>query len=322
MDTKLIESILNKIEENIETKKCIIPKEKFKKIDMKESNKSVVFVDGGQAELIKAVDFSLQFIRTAAIAFKNNEKVWNNVNEFFILVSAVEEKGNIDFKTEVFPKKGKAIKEFSINSMENSIKKGDERAEISIIGNIARRFSELEIAKDAIDKLDQGDIIVIDGNLKAMNKKEEDYLNSLFEKGSEKQVIISSLAKTSKIFIEKGSCLLSSLNEQGGDYPWYYDIKDSAVVKLNRSSKHVFEFNIYDKQKLKETVEVLAAYSKDAVFPGYPYGLILVDRIARVSNQEKGFLRTLFEAKAGKSWKRLKTALNAQNSHEMLDSIG
>ena len=80
------------------------------------------------------------------------------------------------------------------------------------------------------------------------------------------------------------------------------------IVKLHASSEYTFLLEIYDKQsEFKDLITSnLAFNSKDAVFPGYPYGLILVDRFARVSNEERDYFLTKMEIKAGKSWNSLK----------------
>jgi hypothetical protein len=65
----------------------------------------------------------------------------------------------------------------------------------------------------------------------------------------------------------------------------------------------------------------LLANSKDISFPGYPYGLIIADRFARVSNNEKAYLRTLFFSKAGGKTEMLVNETASINSHNILDSI-
>lgn len=65
----------------------------------------------------------------------------------------------------------------------------------------------------------------------------------------------------------------------------------------------------------------LAFLSRDIVFPGYPYGLLVADRFARVSNEENGYLLGLFEALAGKIWKQIHVGIHLLNAHDVLDSI-
>lgn len=311
MNKEIVNKVLDRINEKISDKECNFSKENFKLINAVKSDKKIVFVDGGQAELIKAVDFSLQFIRVVGLVFQNGEKIETKMNEFFVLINSVEENEDIRYETEMFSVKGDLIDNISLNSLDVSIRKGKERGEISEMGNIIRRFSELRLAKEMCDN----DIVVIDGNLRAMVKGEQEYLDEL-DKG-----VVCGLAKTSRLFMEKGGCLLSSLNEAGGEEAWYYPLKERSVVKLHKSSEYVFEFNINKLEKQEEVLSTLAGCSNDAVFPGYPYGLLMVDKIARVSNQEKNFLLTLFKARAGKDWKKITFSVNSLNSHDVLDNV-
>ena len=66
----------------------------------------------------------------------------------------------------------------------------------------------------------------------------------------------------------------------------------------------------------------MANNCNDSVFIGYPYGLIEADKNARVSNNEKNMLLTLFSAKFGKDWEKIKESLSNLDAHEILDSIG
>lgn len=329
MKKDIFSEIINSINDSILEKKNAL-KGNFQKILIKKINKKIAFIDGGNTELLKAVNFSLQFIRTAALIFQDNKKIKTNINEFFVLVNANENNGKIEYKTRTFTVKGKAIEELKFDSLDPTIKEGIEKADISKIAGIVRRFSEIELAKDTIDELNDGDILVLDGSLKCLVTNEEEYMRQLCAKAVENNIVAVSLAKTSRIFMEDGSCLLSQLNQSsvGLDYEWFYPISDDKeyniyAVKLNKHSSYLFELNIFNKQKdkIEDVLNLLIANSNDSVFPGYPYGLILTDIFARVSNEEKDYLLTKFQLKAGKSWDKIKTSINVLNCHSILDKI-
>ncbi len=65
----------------------------------------------------------------------------------------------------------------------------------------------------------------------------------------------------------------------------------------------------------------LAFTARDLVFPGYPYGLMLVDKFARVSHDEVDYLSSLFECLAGKSWSYIVAGMRLLNAHSVLDSV-
>jgi len=96
-----------------------------------------------------------------------------------------------------------------------------------------------------------------------------------------------------------------------------------SFVKLHEKSKYIFRFEIYKEQKqhINNVINLISNNCKDAVFIGYPYGLIEADRTARVSNQEKDMMLTIFSAKFGKDWEKIKESLSNIDAHEILDNI-
>lgn len=332
MRGKIFLDIIESINENIlEKKDSSISSDKFQRIVSKKVDGKIVFIDGGQAELLKGVSFSLQLIRAVAAIFKNNKKIRTKVDEFFVLINAVKDMERIEYRTQIFPVKGDAIEGTRFDSFDATIRDGVERADISKVGDVVRRFAELDLARRIVDELDRGDVIVLDGSLKCLVTGEKERMQRLCDRADERGVIVSALAKTAKIFDDNGGCLISGVGRVSSKlgYAWYYPLAGiksygGFIVKLNKNSKYLFEFNIFNKQrdKAEDVLSLLRAYSKDVVFPGYPYGLLLADKFARVSNSEKEYLLTIFQAKAGKSWDRIKRALNALNSHEILDRMG
>ncbi|MBW2996411.1 hypothetical protein KY332_03865 [Candidatus Woesearchaeota archaeon] len=302
---KIFSKIIDSIDEKILDKEISIDESRF--IDVKKINEGrIAFVDGGQAELLKGSNFSLQFIRVGGLVFDGKDKK-SIVNEFFVLISMDGD----EYKTEVFVVKGDGVDNISINSFDGTIKEGKDRGNVSKVGGIVRRFAELELAGRVVRNVSA---VVLDGSLKAMVKGEEEKLEKLFEKG-----IVCGLAKTSKI-IEDGRCVLSRLNGREGE--WCYGLGEREyVVRLNKNSDYVFEFNINRKDKMMDVLGMLAGQANDAVFPGYPYGLLMADKIARVSNEEKEYLLTLFKAHAGSKWNKIKNGLNVVNAHDVLDNI-
>lgn len=339
----MYENIVSKITELVDSKECKnvlieqgksipISKDNFHEIEAKDSDNKVVFIDGGNAEILKAVNFSLQTIRVAYVVFQNNKKIKAEKKEFFVLIHAFMEEDKLKYKTEVFG--DKIIDGLVFDSMDKTIRNGEQRADISKIGGICRRFAELCFAKKLIDELSDGDIIVLDGSLHCCVTNEKEYMQKLYDKAAEKKVIISALAKTSRIFSDQGGCFITELNKLGKEGVWYYypvvESDDSnyqariSFVKLNKKSNYVFNFEQYKGQedKVKEIVGILSKNSNDVVFPGYPYGLIMADKLARISNKERDYLITMFKIKAGKKWNEIKKHLNVLDSHDILDNIG
>ena len=290
--------------------------DKFEKIKSRTNLCKATFVDGGNTEIIRSGNFSLHFIRICALTFEGRKKVDKVLNEFFCLAYA-EKKDEIFYKTKFFQMKGEQlIEEFEISSFDPSIVSGKFRASISIVPEIVRRFCEIKICSTMIDKMSSNDIFVKDGNLECHYPLEKELFDDLKQNCDAKGIKLSGLAKTSQLFTEEGNNLLALLSSKGPEGCWYYPIsKDIRVAKLHPRSGFVFRVDGND------VMPELMANSNDPAFLGYPYGLILVDRFARVSNEEKNHLRTVFMSKFGKKWEIIDKYEHALNAHNVLDSM-
>jgi hypothetical protein len=60
-------------------------------------------------------------------------------------------------------------------------------------------------------------------------------------------------------------------------------------------------------------LERLSSNSSDGSFLGYPYGLIIVDKLARVKNEEKAYIYSKYFLS--------KDLREKQNPHEILDNM-
>ncbi|MEK6809136.1 MAG: hypothetical protein AABY40_00520 [Nanoarchaeota archaeon] len=273
----------------------------------KSFSPSIAFVDGGQAEIISAGNFCLSFIRVAALVYSNNQKIKEYKDEFYLLTTAKYEKDDIFYESKTFPSAGKTLideNDLQISSTDVSIRLGMERAAITSVASVARRFAELSLCGKI-----SADIIVLDGILKPSYRNEEKYLSLLPAK-------VCALAKSSSLFTVSGNSPLVLLNKLSSLPLWSYSIDDANFfVKLHPRSKHVFRFT-----GNRDYLPHLAENSKDAIFLGYPYGLISADRSARVSNEEKNSLRMNILLKAEN--KEIMEYLSATNAHDILDSLG
>jgi hypothetical protein len=321
---KIISEVMNSLNKKINiNNNQNIPKDNFIQINKIDSNKKIAFIDGGSAELLKSNNFSLQIIRIVVIITQNNKKIKSIKNEFFLLAHSKLEQDKIVYESEIFQIKGDKIideKDLRLDSFDETIKDGINRAEVSKIGDICRRFAELRLASKISDSLNYEDIVILDGNLKINYKNESKYIKNL----KNKKTLFCSLSKTFRAFNNKGGSFSGNLNQLTNelDYPWYFKIEDNKyAVKLNKNSKYLFEFEILNNINPTNILSSLISNCNDAVFPGYPYGLILADKFARISNQEKEYLINLFKAKAGKNWTNIEKYLNSLNAHSILDKI-
>lgn len=280
-----------------------INKNNFVQIQEVIEDKTIAFIDGGQAEIISAGNFCLSYIRVAAVTFQGKHKVSNLKKEFYLLTTAKYIHDELWYQSKIYGDDLINEKELAISSNDQSIKSGQERAPIKKVANMARRFAELALAKEV-----KADFIVLDGTLEATFKNEKRYLEQL---GSN----IYALAKSSSLFTTSGNSPVIVLNKIGSSGCWYYEIDlKTFFVKLHPKAKHVFRF-----EGDKTTLSLLIQHCSDPLFLGYPYGLIFVDRIARISNSEKKSLMMQFLLKAEN--KEITDYLQTSNAHDILDRI-
>lgn len=279
----------------------------FQPISELSSSKSIAFIDGGQAEILSAGNFCLSFIRVGALIYQNNEKIKDYKHEFYLLTTAKYNGGEVVYESKIFSLESEPLideNDLIISSTDTTIRKGIERASISQVANLARRFAELSLCCKI-----NADIIVLDGALESSFRNEEKYLSEL-------PANVCAIAKSSSLFTVSGNSPVVLLNKLNSLPHWSYRIDDiNHFVKLHPKSKHVFRFT-----GNRDFLPHLAENSKDALFLGYPYGLIAADKFARVSNEEKNSLRMNILLKAEN--KEIIEYLSTANAHGILDNLG
>jgi len=281
-----------------------IDKNNFSEIKEENNKRKIAFIDGGQAEILSAGNFCLSFIRIGALVYQDNKMIKDYQHEFYLLTTAKYQNNDLTYESKIFTNTPSLIYEadLTISSNDPSIRNGIERAPISKVSSMARRFAELSLAKKV-----EADIIVVDGTLEPTFRNEEKYLD-LPEN-------VCSLAKSSSLFTASGNSPVVLLNRIGLHGCWNYLIEDdSFFVKLHPRSKHVFRF-----MGNKDFLTALTENSRDALFLGYPYGLIAVDRFARVSSSEKKNMLASFLLRNEN--KNLSDYLSTINAHDILDRI-
>jgi hypothetical protein len=260
---------------------------------------SIMFVDGGNQEIISAPNFSLHFIRIFLTVYHNKKRIKTKKIEFFALSKLLKDKVEVKTFNLDFPLKNSI---FDVDDLSNTI-------------NLFRRLCEIKFA----EMNDLADVVVLDGSLTSQTDQEKKFIDALIETGK----TICGVSKTSTMMTENKTPISLALKRKTELKTWYYTFQDKnsgvSVAKLHPDSKYCFV--VEASKDLSETIALLAYYSKDAVFPGYPYGLIEADRFARVSNKERELLRIKLFSEAGKSKGDIKNAETALDAHSVLDNI-
>lgn len=304
---------------------CYAPKvltgENAHEFKRKEGSARIAFIDGGNAELLSSPSFSLNFVRATAIVMQGNSKKSVKTIEFYLLARIVEEGGKLFYSakctSEFIPGR-----DLMFNIEDETLKSGVFRGSISRLGEIARRFAELKLASET-----EADIIVLDGTLQAAYTNELTYLNRLYSTAGRK--IICALAKSCSVVTTRGNSLMTAISALAPTGCFYYhpiaEIKDKRhnaemfACRLHEASDFIFRVEVCKDTPCDPNMlfPLLAANSVDPVFLGYPYGLYMADKLARVSDVEASNLKARVIAESGSKWNEIRSQI--LDAHDVLD---
>jgi len=317
-----------------------IKKEYFHEIRNKDEgdDKKAAFVDGGNAEVISSPDFSVQMIQVYYCIYHSKKRVKSERMRLYALIYSKKSSSHrgIDYHVRLFGDNKIDLDQSKLvfNSVDASLREGNKRASISRVGNIVRRLAEIKACENIAGSIGRESIIVMDGTLECFTDPEKDGFERLYKAVDKNSVLLSALSKTSRILTDKGYSFSTLLQRISPYKSWLYypvaDINDENhradvfMIKLHPRSERNFRLDIYKKNTLlhEEIIGMLASLSNDPVFPGYPYGLIEADRLARVSGKEAEDTRMMFMSVSGRFWEAIKQGEGPVNSHSILDSIG
>src|SRR5574341_1705380 len=281
---------------------------------------NLVFVDGGNGEVVKGPNVSVQFIRLYATWYEENVRVSRNLREFYVVVLAYQKGLDIGFEATVFNPDGDELQKFSFDAYDPAFSFAGKRAEPSSVANHVRKLLELRFAEDLGNSMDKG-VIVRDGDLEARGEVMEEALRLLRTTAQRKGIVVLGLSKTSTLCTDSGNSALVALRTIAPEGAWYYYAGGNvAFVKLHPASEYVFRCDVFphDRADLPRVWSALAANSTDPSFLGYPYGLIDADKFAQVTKDETLQLRARFAVQSKELFRHIEAAVDA---HDILNSF-
>jgi hypothetical protein len=339
MKIELIDKLVKPLDDYINEKTELLPfaedngfvpikidRDNFHELNLFPSDKLLIAVDGGNANILESANFSVDFIRIAAVSYKGNKRTDKTIKEFFCFVKAMNDKDKIKYSVEII---GDNIfgEDIMLDSDIKTIDGEKYKIEIRSVSGVIRRLAELRFAKSV---LENESYLVVDGSIRVKTEDELKLINELLNEADKKSSIIGFLSKTSRLLTKNASSLNSALSELGSKSSWYYhpvfEIKNSnylgemCFVKLNAKSSHVFKLEIAKNKDKEDYILSLSMNSRDPVFYGYPYCLVEADKLARVTEKEKEYLKTVFLSKI-KNKERLGYLLADVDAHDILDNI-
>lgn len=278
---KLLEYLKSKQNslDNITKLGTTFSKENYEEITEEKLNQKLCFIDGGNAQILGGSGFSLQLIRVAKVFFEN-QKFESQKKEYYVLF----EQNNKDVKVTFDQGQTKTLK----------LKTSEDQLETIITS--FRRHLELKEIQEAY-------LNIYDGVFEPKNELEK----KLFK---QKNAKIIGISKTSNLTTDNGIPLTYFLKKQAPSKKWLYQIKSNLLIACFGGE---FSFRIDHNLNQKNIINQLLKTTKDSVFLGYPYGLVLADENARVSNEEVERLRTTIS-------KQQLELENSINFHKILDT--
>lgn len=281
----------------------------------------VVFVDGGNGEILRGANVCVHFVRLFACWYHNNVRVERELKERMVVVAAQQSGLDVSFEAKVFDLEGVELSSQIFDSFDPAISLAGRRADPSSVALYVRKLLELGFAESIIERLGEGDILVRDGDLEGFGSAVEERIKFLRLVADKKKVIVLGLSKTSALCTDSGNSALAVLSKLAPAGSWvYYSGGRVGFVKLHANSKYVFRCDVLQQDRLAlfYAVPLLAVNSGDPVFLGYPYGLVEADKFAQVPKDEASQLRLRFAVQSKDVFKSFEHAVDA---HDILDSL-
>ena len=261
----------------------------FNIIKEEELKGKVAAVDGGSATVVKGRSFLIGVYRVGAVIYQKGERIDQRI---------------VPLKLEIVSKAN--LSEMYLSAFRELT--GEEPSEAPGMDKILdrlRSFSEWRLAQEILDDLERGDMLLIDGSLKASIAPPYNFLLQFSQKAMDKGVHLVGVTKTSTLYWGDKAPLIPAVMKRGEKfYPnskWFCQLSDEQlhtpgssyfgklfVAKLKASSGFGFRIDVnrFDPVDADTIFSVLSHLSGDPAFLGYPYPLAAVHNIARITRSE------------------------------------
>jgi hypothetical protein len=282
-----------------------------------QTARRIAFVDGGNAEILKAPNFSLQFIRLYATVHEENKRVAQYRKEFYALIVA-DNKNGLAYDVETFETDFKLSEQFAADDV--TLRTGVHLATPSAVADAVRTFAELQLAQEVCSELRAGDILVRDGDLMPTQTHASSRINELKRVANTRGVLLCGLSKTTSVLTDAGNSAAAALQRISPAGTWLYQTPGANIcfVKLHPKSNYVFRLDVMQSEHARTIASALMSQATDPVFLGYPYGLIEADQFAQVPGNEAARLKLQVRAHGGT---QLTAHLSALNAHDTLNKL-
>ncbi|MBI4744473.1 MAG: DNA double-strand break repair nuclease NurA [Actinobacteria bacterium] len=300
-----------------------ITEESFKSFTETKTSQKFAAIDGGSGKILNGRSFCVDIYRYGYNIFQNDKLIEEETKPPVIQAVSLSNAEEI-FKNVYFDLLNETPTEFP------TFDRTTDRI---------RALKEWGLAESLIEKLDSGDIILVDGSLKSSVTIPYGLIKRVCKKAGEAGVHLVGVTKTSTLYWGKRAPLIPMVSKMGNkkhpnqnwfcrlsetqtsfeDSRWFGDI---YVAKLSPESDFAFrvDVNRLDSALPEKIFSSLSSISQDPVYMGYPYPLASIHNKVRIKPGEMEDFRYHLEGFA------LTEGINQQdwemifaNFHKILD---
>lgn len=257
------------------TFKSSISADSFKTFTPSSETFKLAAVDGGSQRVLNGGSFIVGAYRAGALIFHGDKLVTREMAPN-VKIRSISFGNRKEIYSEVFQN--------LIGELPN-----DYPRELMLLLQRLRTFEEWSVAQTLIDQLDAGDIILVDGSLKASINKQDILFQRIMDQTTKKGIHFVGISKRSTLRFNHAP-LLRFVRQRGEELfgnhqTWYCEIPDEKghsqlfgkryIVKFHPKTAFVFrtDINRFDDVEPSELFGKIAKYCSDAAYLGYPYPL-------------------------------------------------
>jgi hypothetical protein len=261
----------------------------------------IAAVDGGSATVVRGKSFLIGVYRAGAVIYQDGKRM-----DQWIIPLKLEVISQADLSQMYFSAYRDLVSE------EPSESPGMDK-----MLDRLRLFSEWKLAQRLLDELQRGDMLLVDGSLKASIAPPYNFMQGFTRKAKDKGIHLIGVTKTSTLYWGDKSPLIPAVMKIGERFcpgsKWFCQLSDEKmhttsssyfgkiyVVKLKASSDFAFRIDVnrIDPVDVNMVFSYLSHLSGDPAFLGYPYPLAAVHNISRITSSEIEDIRYKLQSKA------------------------
>jgi hypothetical protein len=257
------------------TFKNSITRDSFHTFNLSNDSFKLAAVDGGSQRILNGGSFIIGAYRAGTLIFQNQQSL-TNIPPPTVKIKTISFTNRKDLYSQQFQK--------LIGEPPNEYPR-----ELMLVLQRLRSFEEWSVAQQLIDQLDKGDIILVDGSLKASVNKQDILFKRIMNLALARGIHFVGISKRSTLRFNHAP-LLQYIEKKGEEFfsnnqSWYCEIPDETthsqlfgnryIVKFHPKAAFVFrtDINRFDDVSPTEIFGKIAQYCSDAAYYGYPYPL-------------------------------------------------